>query len=1056
MGEHVWRRGRAQAGVLAAVLAVMVVGSALVGVCVLLTTAAPQRALQLALADAPAADVEVRAALGFPENPDDPDVDPLVAATAQDPSDAVAAATSLLTAPFGDLPTTRTIWTSSVLRYLPSDGGPVRLGYLAELDDPDARATLVTGRWPAATDEVALPTTAAGALGLDVGSTTTLSADVGGPGVGLKVVGTFAPRAGAVWQEDPLRGAGVAPDVRGHIAGYGPFVVPPGGVAAADVPVRRVTLVVRPDLTHASPADLARAGAAVDALRGDLDPALQDHAQNVVVDRPFAATLDAAREQTRVTGSGVLAVALLGGALAATTVALAARLVAGRRSPEAALLGARGMGRGRLVGQAAVEAGALALLSVVPATALAVGLYRALADAVGLGPAADVPGGLAPVGGAVAAVTLVLSVLLVLPWLRPAAPRGARDDRLGVVARSGADLLLLVLAALAYLQLRAHRVSTGDLVDPVLVSAPVVCLLAGAVLVLRPLTLLATRLDARAASTRTLTLPLAAWSVARRRQGGAAAFLLVLATASATFGVGFAASWTQSQRDQAAALVGADLSVPAPADALAAGAHVRAATGARVSPVTTRPTVLGSRASSGDAPVQLVAVDTRDADGLLRGRLRSGGWDDAAAGLAPAAPVDGVLLPDERTDLTVTGRVEDGVGVDAVVSLVVQDGDGARTALPVGTVALDGTTTDLTVTVPPGARVVAVDARLSATGADPDQQGSPDFALDVTLDGATAAQAGAWSVASPRRDDVVVATLDDVTARDVPGGVRLELRGDVELPALFWTEGPLTALAFDPVELVPVVVSAPLADDLGLDPGDSVQLSLGLTRVEATVLRVVPYVPSQPRGPAVLTDVDTLSRATLTAGDLAPLTDAWWASGQVRADAAPTLEATGVGPVTTRTAVAHEAVDGPLRAAQRAAAALLVVAAVVLALAGTALHATSALEARELDVARLRGLGAPRRSVLTTVLAEQGILVTAPVLLGGLLGALACWAVGPLLAVSPQGLPPVPAAVPHWPWPAQAAALAVLLLGCAVIVVPLAARAVRRSTIARLRTDALT
>ena len=82
MGEHVWRRGRAQVAVLAAVLAVMVAGSALVAVCVLLTTAAPQRALQLAMSDAPAADVQVAVALGFPEDVDDRDVDPLVAATA--------------------------------------------------------------------------------------------------------------------------------------------------------------------------------------------------------------------------------------------------------------------------------------------------------------------------------------------------------------------------------------------------------------------------------------------------------------------------------------------------------------------------------------------------------------------------------------------------------------------------------------------------------------------------------------------------------------------------------------------------------------------------------------------------------------------------------------------------------------------------------------------------------------------------------------------------------------------------------------------------------------
>ncbi|AEE46026.1 hypothetical protein [Cellulomonas fimi] len=1054
MRELVWRRARAQTGVLAAVLAVLVVGSSLVGVCVLLTTAAPQRALQLAVARVPASDVEVGVALGFPEDPDDPDVDPRVAATSHDPAAAVATATALLTEPFGDLPTTTTTWTSSVVRYLPPDGGPVRLGYLAELDDPDARGTVVTGRWPDASGEVALPDAAARALGLGVGSTTSLAADAGGPGTALTVVGTFTPVPAPAWREDPLGGAGVGPDFRGHVAAYGPFVVPAGEIAAGAVPVGRVRVVVQPDLARADPTDLVRAGTLVDALRADLDEALQDRAQNVVVDRPFADTLAAAREQGRVTTSGVLAVALLGCALAATAVTLAARLVAGRRGPESALLAARGVGRGRLVAQAAVEASALAVLSAVPATALALALYRVLADAVGLGTALP-RGALVPLVGSVLAVTVVLGSLLVLPWLRPATTRAAREDRTGVVARSGADLLLLALAVLAFLQLRAHRVATGGVVDPVLVAAPVVCLLAGAVLALRPLALVARRLDARAGAARSLTLPLAAWAVARRRQGGAAAFLLVLATACAAFGSGFAATWTQSQADQAAAAVGADVTLAAPPDALGAGAVLRDVTGGQVSPVTSRPTVLGSRAISGE-PVQLVAVDTRDASRLLRGRAPAGGWDQATAGLAPATPAGGVQLSGTRVRVVVTGHVDDGVPVWAALGVVVQDGDGAREALPVGTIALDGTPLTQDVVVPPDARVVGVDAQLSADGdvTQPERQRSLRFGIELVLHGASTVP-GAWSVGRPSGDDVVAATLDRVTTSDAPDGAHLTLDGTAALPDLQWSDGPVAAFGFDPVEEVPVLVSADLSDDLGISVGDGVQLTLGLTRVPATVTGVVPYVPSQPRSPAVLADVDTLSRATLGQGDVAPVTDAWWATGGLRAGADATLAARGFGPATERTVVAHEAVEGPSRAAQRAATALLVLAAVVLALAGTALHAASALDARELDVARLHGMGAPRRSVRASLLAEQGVLTGAPVLLGALLGALACWAVGPLLAVSADGLPPVPAAVPLWPWPVETAVVAVLLLGCAAVVVPLADRAVRRSTVSRLRTDPL-
>ena len=439
-----------------------------------------------------------------------------------------------------------------------------------------------------------------------------------------------------------------------------------------------------------------------------------------------------------------------------------------------------------------------------------------------------------------------------LPWLRTGTPRGTREDRVGVVARSGADLLLLALAAVAYLQLRAHRVTGGATADPVLVVAPVLCLVAGAALVLRPLPLLARRAEARAASARSLTLPLAAWGVARRPQGAAAAFLVVLATACATFGVGFAATWSQSQRDQAAAAVGTDLSVPAQLDALGAGATLRAATGGRVSPVTSRPVTLGSRAQGGDQAVQLVAVDTRDADGLLRGRLPSGGWADATAGLAPTGSVGGVRLTGTSADLVVTGHVEDDVPITATLSLVVQDGDGARAALPAGVVPLDGAPHDLSVAVPPDVRVVAVDTRLAAVGdaADTDQQSDAGFDIDVTVRDATLSPGGTWSPAHPPSSDYVVAALDRITAVEVPDGVRLTLDGTAYLPGLFWSEGTLTALAFEPVDDVPVVVSARLADELGLKVGDGVQLALGLTPVHAKVAGIAAYVPSQPRAPA--------------------------------------------------------------------------------------------------------------------------------------------------------------------------------------------------------------
>lgn len=99
-------------------------------------------------------------------------------------------------------------------------------------------------------------------------------------------------------------------------------------------------------------------------------------------------------------------------------------------------------------------------------------------------------------------------------------------------------------------------------VDPVLVAAPALCLLAGTVLILRLLPLAARLGERRAARGSGLALALAGWQLSRRpRRGAGAVLLLVLAVAMGMFAIGQGASWDRSQRDQADFAVGADLRV---------------------------------------------------------------------------------------------------------------------------------------------------------------------------------------------------------------------------------------------------------------------------------------------------------------------------------------------------------------------------------------------------------------------------------------------------------------------------------------------------------------
>ncbi|WP_179210928.1 hypothetical protein, partial [Cellulomonas iranensis] len=72
---------------------------------------------------------------------------------------------------------------------------------------------------------------------------------------------------------------------------------------------------------------------------------------------------------------------------------------------------------------------------------------------------------------------------------------------------------------------------------------------------------------------------------------------------------------------------------------------------------------------------------------------------------------------------------------------------------------------------------------------------------------------------------------------------------------------------------------------------------------------------------------------------------------------------------------------------------------------------------------------------------------------GVTVGALTSFVVGPHLVVSATGEVPVPAPVAVWPWAAQGAVVAVLLVACTAVVVPVTTRVARRATVAHLRME---
>jgi predicted lysophospholipase L1 biosynthesis ABC-type transport system permease subunit len=249
-------------------------------------------------------------------------------------------------------------------------------------------------------------------------------------------------------------------------------------------------------------------------------------------------------------------------------------------------------------------------------------------------------------------------------------------------------------------------------------------------------------------------------------------------------------------------------------------------------------------------------------------------------------------------------------------------------------------------------------------------------------------------------------------------------------------------------------VSTRVARATDLSPGDVLPLQVRGATVQARVTGVVPYLPSLPGEPALLVDYSSLAAALALAGDTAPLTSAWWAGGVPDPDAAvAALDAAGLPGAQTRAGVTASLRDGPLGVPLRVALLLLACGAVVLALAGAAVHSAAAQGGRVVEVARLHALGVHRRALAGVLLLQHAVVTALSVAIGAALGALAAEQLAGRLVRSESGAAPVPGATVQWPWAAETAVVLVLLAGCALVAVPITVALVRRADAAHLRLD---
>ncbi|MEU3898399.1 ABC transporter permease [Streptomyces sp. NPDC045251] len=994
-----------------------------------------------------------------------------------------------------------------------SSGNP-DLTYFAALDPTQVR--IDEGRMPGEaageTVETALPVTAAEQLGVRPGDRLTLTDRLDGPDVRVVVTGLYRPAddGAPYWRLDDLDGRGVE---QGGFTTYGPLLAPPGVLSGGRVSAGSSGWLATADyssLTVGRTDALRQAAHEGTAWLRDR-PVLSGTTE---AGTGLAGILDRLDRSLVVARSTVLVIALQLALLAGGALLLVARLLSVERAGELRLLRARGASRARLVGVSALEALLLAGPALVCAPLLAGPLIRLLA---GQGPLARIGLRWEPAAGGSGVVWLVAALAalgctlaVTLPALTPATGAGGRARTLPAPLRAGADVALLVLAGVAYWQLdrqtsgtdTSTSTSTGTAsaagadtanatgadpgtlgVDPLLVVTPALALLAGTVLALRLLPLVARLAERRAASGRGLAGALAGWQLSRRPMRGAGpVLLLVLAVALGTMAIGQSASWSRSQDDQADFRTGAPVRVSAPAESVP-GRTDRYAAVPGVAQVA--PAARTTLSLSGDRTATVLALDTsRAADTmLLRSDLADEPLPELLSGLAPGQPSAGAPVPAGTATLSLAatlsgwdvgtppggpgdtgpGSGRSPAGMAADVTVTVEDRWGTPYRLRAGRLAADGREHTLTMDVSAGP--------LTLTGVQlvmtrPTGEGE-QHRLTVREVTATSADGTARQVRLPG---------DWTGLSEVTGPSLGPADGAASAPPRVLSAEPFTVeyatghSENDPTRPPSVLtlrlrVSGPQPPDVtavatdrflestGAHVGQRVHVNLGGERVQVRILRSVRELPTTaPQeadparfGGALLVDLRTVNQELQSGhGTALPPTEWWLRTTPEEADGAVAalraLPDTAPSQVMVRDEVAERLRDDPFGAGPGAAFAAAAGVAAALAAVGFAVSAAGSLRERGTEFAVLRALGASRGRLARTVAVEQGVLVGLALLTGIALGAVLTRAVIPLTVLTQQATRPVPGVHVTLPYDRVAVLLAATALVPLLVTAALALR----------------
>ncbi|GLW08587.1 hypothetical protein Misp01_37170 [Microtetraspora sp. NBRC 13810] len=1000
-----------------------------------------------------------------------------------------------LTRAYPGVPTAVTLSSRSDSYAMPGqeDRETPELTRFAVQSDLQRQARLQSGAWPAGSPpaspgespgessaggvlEAALSQPAARAMGLAAGSEITVVGRLDDDPVKVRITGVYTlddPLSDR-WAADPLLTRGV--ETKGFTT-YGPLMVGEAAFRARFVTNVPVTWTAVPDLRTLSPERLRPLAASVAALTTAV-PELPGCAQCTVAgDLPgMLARLGTAGLVARSTMLVPVLQLLL---LASYALTLTARLLADHRRMEVALLRSRGAGSVRL----ALLAGGEALLVALPCVIIAPLLAAPLLRFVGSIPWIAASGvRLAPGVGAAsflvaAAVALACAVLLALPALRGArlsymeeqSARG-RGDRRGLFQRAGADVALLVVAALAIWQLQRYGAPVtatvgGDLgLDPLIITGPALALLCGGVLGLRlvsPVSRLAERFTARRPS---LAPALGAWQVSRRplRYSGPA-LLLIMAVAIGVVSMTTAVTWRGSQDDQARHQAGADLRVAGSTDGQELGSLGRGPAYVGLPGVESFSPAYHGVSEFGGDDATLLALDADRLGALvkLRPDLSAEPLGTLARRLSAARPpTRGLPLPGEprrlTLDLRLTAEGATGAPGRMPIHMVVVDALGVRKEIPLGSPRS-------------GASEMSVD--LSALAG---RSGRLAYPLAVSAFSADVAAPPGGGL----RLTVERVRTDDGTLVPMPAGVRwaqppsaagaprVTVGGDGALFGLEVTAPQTRDGRADPRRVtflavpaetsdadlfgeralaapLPVVVTGELAAAEKLVTGQTATVTLDQTPVPISVAGVVGALPGTPADrPALLVDWETLQARDLAAGRAPRPATEWWL-GLRGGESAAAVAELGRHPewdqsVVDLASLTRQLRDDPLASGLQGALILGFVAALIFALLGFLVNAAVAARERAAEFAVLRALGMSARQVLGMLAVEQAFLIGLSLAAGTALAVVVARLVVPHIVLTGQATTVTPAVLLDIPWLATAGLLAVVALLLFAIVAALA------------------